>query len=109
MQGQVEVINIERMRGDTYSEQFEFTGLGSLIGASFLLTVDPEMEPADATANLFQLVGTVLSASLVEFPITALQADNVGTYYYDIQMTSVTGQVRTVTRGTWTFRQDITK
>lgn len=108
--------DITRKRGDTYADEFaitsETTGLAiDITGYSFLLTVDPEKTPADATNNLFQLTGTITSAAngVVEFAPNASQADNVGAYYFDAQLTDTAGRIRTFDSGKYKFVQDVTK
>jgi hypothetical protein len=109
-------VNICRKRGDTYP--FTCTikdGDGNAIDItlySFLLTVDPNPDPADALENLFQLVGTILDGpnGIVSFEPSALQADQTpDTYYYDIQMTDDAAKIRTILRGQFVISQDITK
>lgn len=108
--------DITRKRGDTYADQFtiksETTGAAiDITGYSFLLTVDPAKTPADATNNLFQLTGTITDGAngVVEFAPNATQADNVGSYYYDVQLTDGAGRIRTFDSGKYKFVQDVTK
>jgi len=107
-------VNFSRIRGDTYPIEVTVTDTDgsplNVTGATFLLTVDPEESPANATANEFQSTGTIVSAAngTVEFPITTTNADLVGTYYYDVQMILSTVKY-TIMRGSITFTQDITK
>jgi hypothetical protein len=109
-----------RARGDTYAIVVQLTDgdvAGNppidITGWSFLLTVDPSPDPADALSNLFQLVGTIVDApnGKVRFgPLSAPQADQEpGTYYYDVQATNTVPEIRTVLRGEWPVVQDITK
>lgn len=107
---------ISRKRGDTYDEQFtiknEATGAAiNIAGCSFLLTVDPSKAPASSDGNLFQSAGVIVDAAAgtVKFPISAPQADHVGKYFYDVQMTDAEGKKRTVHADKWTLTQDITK
>lgn len=107
-------MDIERKRGDTYPIEITVLNNGAAMnisGASFLLTVDPNKEPADATSNICQLVGVVTDApnGRVSFTPTAQQMDHVGKFYHDIQMTDGTGAKRTVDAGKFTLKQDITK
>lgn len=111
--------NITRKRGDTYADEWEVTSetTGAAIditGYTFLLTVDPEKAPEDDTNNLFQITGVITDAEngLVEFAPSSVQADNLGSYFYDIQMiddTSPTPRKRTIDSGKYKFVQDITK
>lgn len=108
--------DITRRRGDTYGNEFqiisETTGQPlDITGFSFLLTVDPEPDPLNSDNNVFQITGTITGAAtgLVEFAPNATQADNLGAYYYDIQMTDDSGRIRTIQTGKYLLVQDITK
>jgi len=109
-------VSICRARGDTFP--WTFTILDSagaavdITGFSFLLTVDPQEDPPDATGNLFQLVGTIPLGTdgVVRFSMTALEADQEpNEYFFDLQMTDGTGKIRTIAKGPFEFHQDITK
>lgn len=107
---------ITRKRGDTYAETITVTdSAGTAIditGYTFKLTVDPSKTPADATANLFFIVGTILVAvdGTVEFAPSPIQADQTpGTYYYDVQLIDAAGRIRTIALDKWVVTQDITK
>lgn len=108
--------DITRKRGDTYADEFTIksaaTGLPiNITGYSFVLTVDPEQYPADSSKNKFQLTGTIVDAAAgrVEFAPTALQADNVGKFFYDVQMVDGAGRKRTIVSAKYVMTQDITK
>lgn len=108
--------DITRKRGDTYADEFIIKSSTTklpinLTGYTFLLTLDPVKAPADATNNVYQLTGTILSApdGRVEFAPSALQADRVGTFYFDVQMVDGVGRKRTVDSGKYKYEQDITK
>jgi hypothetical protein len=49
------------------------------------------------------------SSGIVEFSPTASQANQVGNFYYDIQMTDSNGKIRTVMLDEYSYTQDITK
>lgn len=108
--------NIERKRGDTYADEFTIKSAttGSPInitGYSFLLTVDPSAEPVSAATNLYTLTGTIISGpeGRVEFAPTATQANQIGSFFYDVQMVDGAGRKRTIVAGKYTYKQDITK
>jgi hypothetical protein len=108
--------DLVRKRGDTYADEFQLTSetTGALIditGYTFLLTIDPEKSPVDDTNNLYQLTGsiTVAATGLVEFAPSAVQTDLLGSYYFDAQLTSPAGRIRTFDSGKYKFVQDITK
>ena len=68
--------------------------------------------PANADANVAELVGVITNAAggLVEFPLSAPDANlTPKTYYYDMQMTDSGGKVRTVCAGMWIVKQDVSK
>ena len=107
---------IIRKRGDTYANEFIIKdSAGTVIditGYSFTLTVDPQKNPTDDSNNLFQLAGNITDGpnGAVEFAPSAVQADQEpGTYYYDLQMTDLSGAIRTVALDKYKFVQDITK
>lgn len=106
---------ITRYRGDTAPDQFTVQRDGvavDITGCTFKLTVNSEQNPVDITNQLFQLTGTITNAALgqVEFSPTALQADQLpGRYFYDVQMTDTGGGIRTATKGSYRFKEDITK
>ena len=111
--------NLCRKRGDTFPIVVAVTDAetGAAIALTgsdtFLLTVDPSPAPADNTANLFQLTGTVIDGpnGRVRFgPLSSPQANQTpGTYFYDVQWTNAGGEVRTILEGQWEVEQDVTK
>ena len=108
-------INITRARGDTYRIRITFTVDGlrlDLTGATLLLTVNSEENPVDATNQLFQLTGAIFGDEkdgVVDFTQTTDDADNVGEFFHDVQMTAVGGEIRTLIKGQFLMVQDITK
>ena len=111
-----EEIDICISRGDTVPWTFTVRdSAGSpvdITGFSFLLTVDPSDEPGSSTNNLFSLSGTITDAlnGVVQFSMTAGQADQTpNEYFYDLQMTDGTAAIRTIAKGVFEFKQDITK
>lgn len=108
--------NITRKRGDTYPHKIEVINKCTnepldVTGFSFLLCVDPSSAPLDNSSNIMQLTGTIVDGpnGLVEFPLSDTDADNVGDFYYDIQMTDTTNRERTIEHGQWKMKQDISK
>ncbi len=104
-------------RGDT--AQWTFTILKAdgvtpedITGFSYLLTVDPSDEPTDAVNNLFQLTGIIPTGTdgLIQFSLTTGQADQVPQeYFFDLQQTDTATRIRTVAKGVFEFKQDISK
>jgi len=110
------VVDICISRGDTMAFQFAITtSAGAAVditGFSFLLTVDPSEEPVDNSNNLFQLVGVITNGpgGIVEFSMSTLEANQTpNVYFYDLEMTDGGGKIRTVVKGKFEFKQDITK
>lgn len=108
--------DITRKRGDTYADEFTIksaaTGAAiNITGYTFLLTVDPTKAPTTNAANLYQLTGTILDAAAgrVEFAPNSTQANQVGTFYFDVQMVDGAGRKRTIDSGKYKYEQDITK
>lgn len=105
-----------RKRGDTYADEITVTSTTTglpinITGYSFEMTLDTSKTPGDSTQNLYQLTGTILDAAAgrVEFAPSALQADHVGAFFFDIQMIDGAGRIRTIDAGKYTYTQDITK
>lgn len=108
--------DITRKRGDTYADVFTLksaaTGLPiNVTGYTFVMTLDPDKAPVDSTNNVYQLNGTITDApnGVVEFAPTSTQANQVGTFYYDVQMVDGLGRKRTITGGKYKYEQDISK
>ena len=108
-------LTIERIRGDTFPFVFTLSDSSGnpidITSFTFLLTVDPSEDPPNADNNLFVLTGSIIDAvnGKVEFAPSAVQADNIGEYFFDVQMTDASSAIRTIVKGPWTFTQDITK
>lgn len=112
----VSVLDICRVRGDTGPFQFVVKDSSGtpidITGFSFLLTVDPNDIPIDASGNLFDLTGTIIDGpnGVFQFTLDATDADQTpAIYFYDVQMTDLASNKRTIIRGQWEVTQDITK
>jgi len=84
----------------------------NITGYSFLLTVDPSATPVDDIANLFQLVGTIIDGpnGIVQFQMSTAQSNQTpADYYFDLQQTDGSSNIRTIAKGKFTISQDITK
>ena len=84
-----------------------------ITGYSFLFTVNSIEDPPDDTDQVFQVAG-VLDADpttgKVSFtPTKTDTAQPIATYYYDVQMTDGSGNVRTIAKFRFFIHQDITK
>jgi len=108
-------MSITRFRGDTKPIVITLstsTGPLDLTGCTgFTLTADTNKEPTSAATNIFSLVGTILDplAGTVEFLPSALQADHVGTYWFDVQYLDARSLINTAGKDKLVFVQDIGK
>lgn len=110
----MEKIQISRIRGDTYADKFLVATSGTptnLTGCSIKMTLSTISNPVDITTQLYQLDGVVTEpeSGIVEFSPSSTQANNIGYFYYDIQMVDSAGIVRTLVNGIYEYVQDITK
>lgn len=110
-----QVINLCFTQEDAFPFQFTLLQDGSAIdltGSTFLLTVDPEEFPSGSGGNLFQLSenNTPGVSGIVEFLPTQVNMDQTpSTYFYDIQWTDASGNVRTVIRGEFQIQGQVTQ
>ena len=107
---------LTRKRGDTYADEFtvksEITGEAiDISGYSFLLTLNTEKNPVNEDDQVYQLTGSIVDAEngIVGFSPSAVEADLVGTFYYDVQLTDPSGKIRTIEKDKYKYVQDITK
>jgi hypothetical protein len=105
-------VDITRFRGDTDPLVFTFSKNKvalDITGSTFTLSVSTEQSPTDAV-YILQLSGVVTTplSGIVEFTPSAIQADFIGSYFYDIEMVSGS-VVKTVVSGKFKMLQDITK
>lgn len=109
--------DILRSRGDTYpdltrvrdGETGDVVDISS--GYSFILTVDPSVDPTSDSTKLFSIVGVISDGpgGIVGFSPSVSNADNLGDFFYDIQMIDSAGDKTTLDKGAYSFVQDITK
>lgn len=105
-------VNIIRFRGDTDPIIFNVSKAGKpvdLTGSVFTLSVSTESAPVTPSYT-FQITGVVASPLTGQVAFTPLlaQVDLLGTYFYDMQMTTGLA-IKTLVSGKITFNQDITK
>lgn len=107
-------MNFIRKRGDTYPDELTVSvngALADLTGCSLKMTLNTLKRPVDITTQVYQLDGVVDSPTtgVVKFAPTLSQSDQVGSFFYDIQLTDQLGIVRTIKEGIYEYKQDITK
>jgi len=105
-------------RGDSYPLELTIKDKSSglvidLTGYSFKFTVDSKENPADETTNLFVVDGVLdgdPTTGKISFTPTASNTDlSPKDYYYDVQMTDASNNIRTIAKGRFKITQDITK
>jgi len=88
-------LSLSRTRGDTWPIRMTFTNPDGtpmdLTNKQVILTANTEENPIDTTNQVFQIVGTITDAEAgkVEFPLSPDQADNVGTFYFDVEVSGI--------------------
>jgi hypothetical protein len=109
-------MQITRTRGDTYADSFTISNAATgdvvnLAGCSFKLTLNSVQNPVDTTTQVYQLDGVITDATtgVVEFAPTEAQANQIGFFYFDIEMTDGQGYKRTLVKDSYIYKQDITK
>ena len=111
---------IEIYRGDSYPIAIVVKDRSTgepidLTGYSFVMTCDSRKDPNDNSTQLFQVNGEVdpdqvNNTGKVTFtPTTSDTNQEIGKYYYDIQMTDASGHIRTIKKDKLKIVQDITK
>lgn len=106
-------MQLNRTRGDTSPDVITVKAGGSavdLTGCSALMTLNTLRNPPDNTTEVYQVAGVIsLFDSSISFSPTVEQADQVGLFYYDIQLTEANGAIRTLVKDVCVYTQDITK
>lgn len=107
-------INVTRKRGDTDPDVFTVSKNRkptNISGCTFKLSVNSLAQPVDVSTQIYQLVGIVADPATgkVSFQPTEDQANQVGYFYYDIEMVDSYGDKQTLVWGTYKYEQDITK
>ena len=108
-------IRIQRHRGDTTPIEVTITDSAGaavpITGYAFTLSVSATSSAPETADYLFQSTGSITDAiaGTVEFPISAADADNVGSYWYDVEMVDASAKVKTIADGVFQLDQDVTK
>jgi hypothetical protein len=106
-------MQLNRTRGDTSADVITVsynTLPVDLAGCTAVMTLNTLRNPVDTTSQIYQVPGVIsLFDSSISFSPTAEQANQVGFFYYDIQLTEANGAVRTLVKDAYNYVQDITK
>jgi hypothetical protein len=107
---------ITRRRGDTYRIRIEFsvlrTGEPLPLDGTFRLVVTRQSAPADDDVPVMELPGSIVGDAgdgVLDFEMTAADADNVGEFYFEVENLTSAGDVRTILEGPFTMTQDRAK
>ena len=111
--------DLEWYRGDSYPISILIKDKATsqpidLTGYSFLMTCDELKDPPDTSTQLFQVDGvipdqTTNPGEVIFTPSETDTAIEPGKYFYDIEMTDPSGNIRTIAKYKFTIIQDITK
>lgn len=106
-------------RGDTRPFTFTLQLAGvpiNITGSTFVLSIDTQPEPPDATTLVLALTGTLITpaSGIVGFQFstanwTGPPAIGPGDYFFDLQWTDSTGAITTAAKGGFEIKQDISK
>ncbi len=108
---------IEWYRGDSYPLEITIKNAKTkavidITGYSFILTVDSLKDPPDDSTKIFDVAGVLPAPTTGVVTFTPPSVDTnfaAGNYYYDIQMTTLGGDIRTIAKFKWKQTQDISK
>jgi hypothetical protein len=100
-------------RGDTQPFGFDILNEdgtpATIAGFTYVFTVNTSPVPVGGTpAATFSATGTI-SGNTVSINLSPAEADQLGTLYYDLQETDLSGLIRTVAKGKVEWQQDISK
>jgi hypothetical protein len=109
-------MDITRKRGDTKPDRFTVSLAdtwepANLAGCTFKLTLDTRQEPDDESTVVYSItaVSTAPASGVVAISPSPEQADRVGAFYYELQLTDAMGLVDTLVSGKYVYKQDIAK
>ena len=104
---------ITRRRGDTYRIRIPITDETILpLAGTFLLVVTEQTAPISTDTPVMELVGSIVGAAadgILDFPLTTNDADQTGQYFYEVENTLGSGEIRTIREGPFTMIQDRAK
>lgn len=108
---------LTRYRGDTLGDKVTITSNGTtpmdVSAYSARMSVNVLKDPTDTDTPLYTLTGTFDTDGtdgVFLFEPSAIQADQApGKYYYDVELTTPSGKIVTVAKGSYTYKQDVSK
>lgn len=109
-------MHLKRTRGDTipFTLTIKSNNNGqpvNITGCSFIMTVNSLSVPIDLSTQLYKLDGSIIDVAngLVEFYPTDQNANIVGSFFYDVQITDSYGQVYTATKDRISYSESLIK
>lgn len=110
---------VTMFRGDSYPLELTIKNKATgdavpLTGFSFIMTVTTIKDPPDDTTVKFTVIGVidpdqVANMGKVTFTPTTDNTDEIGKFFYDVQMTNASGHIRTIAKNNFDITQDNTK
>ena len=110
-----QVHDFVRRRGDTAYDVLVIKSASGnpidITNYSFKFTLHTVEDPPDDTTEEYQLAGVLLTplTGRVGFSPSAVQANRLGDFFYDIEQTDDAGKILTIMVGSYEFKQDYTK
>ena len=111
----IDTQTITKRRGDTYRIRIGFNledGTPLLLDGDFVLVVTEQSAPEAADTPVMELDGSVVGVAadgILDFQPTTNDADHVGEFFYEVENTLGSGEIRTILEGPFTMIQDRAK
>jgi hypothetical protein len=103
-------MNIERVKGDTYADEFTLTlkanwQPANLTGCTATLSLDRVESPTDSTTQVYTLAGEIPDplTGKIMFAPTKAQSNQTGRFYFKVKVIDQTGKERTVATGLYVY------
>lgn len=114
MSAHITVLDIDRVRGDTFPVQFTLTDENGVAvdisGFTFNWTVDIIEDPADELSQVFKIAGVIVTAlsGIFEFRPTAVDMDLTpgSDFFHEVSMVDAGSFKRTIVKGRLIIEQD---
>lgn len=108
---------ITRYRGDTLGDTFTITSDGEtavdITSYTARMTVNALKDPTADDDPMFTLTGAFFTDGtdgIFVFEPSEMQADQEpGKYFYDVELTTPAGKIVTIAKGSYIFKQDVSK
>ena len=108
-------VNFEMVKGDTWSKQFTVKindVVEDITGSTFYFTIKEDAEDTDADAVFQEVITSLTDPTNGIFDISISSTDSskfdVATFVYDLAWKNSTGTVKTLIKGKFKAKQDVT-